>query len=95
MAGNVPPNENQANPPPIPAWRARTPLKLAPPVHALPHNYEKTFLRFDLGEGVFVDDHLQIFFLPLEALAIEYEDVVCRIFPHTLKGKAMSFYFGL
>ena len=25
----------------------------------------------------------------------EYEDVVCRLFPHTLKGVAASWYFGL
>ena len=24
----------------------------------------------------------------------EYEDVVCRLFPHTLKGAAVSWYFG-
>ena len=42
-----------------------------------------------------MDDHLQSFFLALEALAVEDEDVVCRMFPHTLKGKATSWYFGL
>ena len=42
-----------------------------------------------------MDDHLQSFFLALEALAVEHEDVVCRIFPHTLKGKEVSWYFRL
>ena len=32
--------------------------------------------------------------MALEALAVEHEDVVCRLFPHTLKGKAASWYFG-
>ena len=27
--------------------------------------------------------------------AREHEDVVCRLFPHTLKGKAASWYFSL
>ena len=96
MAGNVPsnPNANKANPL-APAWRARTPLKLAPPLHALLHNYEKALPRFDLREGTYVDDHLQIFFLVLETLAVEQEDVVCNRFPHTLKGKATSWYFCL
>ena len=96
MARNVPLNcnANQANPP-APAWRARPPLNLAPLVHALPHNYENVLPRFDLGEGTSVDNHLQIFFLVLEALVVEHEDVVCRLFPHTLKGKAASWYFGL
>ena len=35
MAGNVASTANQANPPPVQAWRTRTSLNLAPPVHAL------------------------------------------------------------
>ena len=43
-----------------------------------------------------MDDHLQSFYLDLEGLqAAEHEDVVCRLFPHTLKGKATSWYFAL
>ena len=43
-----------------------------------------------------MDDHLQIFYLALEGLqAAEHEDVVCRLFPHILKGKAASWYFSL
>ena len=42
-----------------------------------------------------VDDHIQSFLLDLEALDVEHEDVVCRIFPHTLKVKVASWYFGL
>ena len=42
-----------------------------------------------------VDDHLQSFFMALEALDFEHVDVVCRIFPHTLKGKVASWYFSL
>ena len=42
-----------------------------------------------------VDDNLQSFYLEIEGLrAGEYEDVVCRLFPHTLKGAAASWYFG-
>ena len=42
-----------------------------------------------------VDDHLQSFYFAIEGLrAGEYEDVLCRIFPHTLKGAAGSWYFG-
>ena len=55
MAGNVPPNANQPiNPNPPPAWRARKPLNLAPPLHALPHNAEKALPKFDLGKGISV-----------------------------------------
>ena len=52
--------------------------------------------KFDPNEKILVDDHLQSFYLDIEGLrAGEHEDVVCRLFPHTLKGAAASWYFGL
>ena len=80
-------NANQPhNPPnPPPAWKTRLPLNLTPPLHDLPQAFEK----------MLVDDHLQSFYLEIEGLRDgEHEDVVCRLFPHTLKGAAASWYFG-
>ena len=95
MAGvntNHPPNP--PNPPP--AWKARSPLNLTPPLHDLPQYFEKMLPKFDPNEKMLVDDHLQSFYLAIEGLrAGEYEDVVCRLFPHTLKGAAASWYFDL
>ena len=88
MAGN--------QPNPLPAWRARSPLNLTPPLHNLPQAFDKLLPKFDHEEGIAIDDHLQIFYLALEGLrAREYEDVFCRLFPHILKGAAASWYFGL
>ena len=88
MAGN--------QPNPLPAWRARSPLNLTPPLHNLPQSFDKLFPKFDPADNIVVDDHLQSFYLVLEGLrAREYEDVVCRLFPHTLKGAVASWYFGL
>ena len=78
-----------------PAWRARTPLNLAVPLHAFPQNDDKSFPKFDLGAGISVDDHLQSFFLAIELLVVEHEHVVCKLFPHTFKAKASTWYFGL
>ena len=87
-------NVNQPNP--LPAWRARSPLNLTPPLHNLPQAFDKLLPKFDPEERIAVDDHLQSFYLALEGLrAGEYEDVVCRLFPHTLKGTAASWYFSL
>ena len=86
-------NVNQPNP--LPAWRARSPLNLTPPLHNLPQYFEKLLPKFDLDEKTVGDDHLQICYLATEGLrAGEYEDVVCRLFPHTLKGAATSWYFS-
>ena len=82
-------NVNQPNPPL--AWRARSSLNLTPPLHNLPQAFEKLLPKFDPDEKTAVDDHLQIFYLEIEVLrAREHEDVVCRLFPHTLKGAAAS-----
>ena len=51
-------------------------------------------LKFDPSENILVYDHLQSFYLAIEGLrAGEHE--VCRLFPHTLKGVAASWYFAL
>ena len=87
-------NANQPNPPP--SWRARSPLSLAPPLHDLPQDFEKMLPKFDPSENILVGDHLQRFCLAIEGQrAREHEDVVCRLFPHTLKGAAASWYFSL
>ena len=51
-------NVNVNQPPPPPAWRARSPLNLTPPLRDLPQYFEKMLPKFELGEGVLVDDHL-------------------------------------
>ena len=91
-------NENHPpNPPnPLAAWKARSPLNLAPPLHDLPQDFEKMLPKFDPSEKILVDDHLQSFYLAIEGLkAGEHEDVICRLFPYKLKGAAASCYFSL
>ena len=90
-------NKNQPpNPPnPPPAWKARLPLNLTPPLHDLPQAFEKMLPKFYPSEKILVDDHLQRFYLVIEGLrAGEHEDVY-RLFLHTLKGEATSWYFDL
>ena len=62
---------------------------MTPRLHDLRQAFEKMLPKFEPSEGILVDDHLQSFYLDVEGLrAGEHEDVVCRLFPHTLKGKA-------
>ena len=49
-------NANKPNPPP--AWRARSPLNLTPPLHDLPQDFDKMLPKFDPNEKNLVDDHL-------------------------------------
>ena len=61
--GNV--NENVApmNPNPPLAWIARSPFKMACPLHNFPQNADKSLPKFYPREGIYVDDHVQSFFL--------------------------------
>ena len=89
-------NVNANQPPPPPSWRDRYPLNLTPPLHAMPQNFDNSLPKFEPNEGILVDDHFQSFYLSLKGLqVVEHEDVVCRLFPHTLKGKEASWYFSV
>ena len=81
-------NVNANQPPPPPAWMAISTLNITPTLHAMPHNFDKALPKFELNEGILVDDHLQSFYLDLEGLqAAEHEDVVCILFPDILNSK--------
>ena len=77
-----------------PTWRARTQLNLATPLHDFPKHPDIVLPKFDLGKGISVD-YLKFFFLALELLNIEHEDVVCILFPHAFEPKASSWFFSL
>ena len=51
-------NVNANQPPPPPAWRARYPLNLTPPLHDFPQAFDKILPKFELSERILVDDHL-------------------------------------
>ena len=62
----------------------------------MPQSFGKALPKFEPNEGIVVDDPLQSFYLDLEGLqAVEHEDVVYILYPHTLKGKETSWYFFL
>ena len=66
-------NANQPPNPPNspPAWKARSPLNLAPPLHDFPQDFDKMLPKFDPSEKILVDDHLQSFYLAIEGLRAE------------------------
>ena len=56
---------------------------------------KKVLAKFDPGKGVSIEDHLKSFYLALNLLNADHEDVVCRIFQYTFEPKASSWYFSL
>ena len=78
-----------------PAWRARTPLNLDAPLHDIPKYPERVLPKFDHGKCIFAEDHLKSFYLSLDILNVEHEDVVCRLLSYTIEPKASSWFFSL
>lgn len=56
--------------------------------HLLPKHPEKLLTKFDPNNDVLVEYHIKHFMLSLRLLNVEHEDLVCRLFPYTLQGKA-------
>ena len=77
------------------AWRFKIPLNLAAPLHDFPKHPKRLLPKFDLGKDISVEDHLKSFYLALDLLNVEHEDVVCRLFPYTFKPKSSSCFFNL
>ena len=51
--------------------------------------------KFDLDDDVLPEDHAKKFMIDLKLINVEYEDVICILFPYTLKGKASTWLFNL
>ena len=78
-----------------PPCRERMPLNLVSSLHDSPKNPERVLPKFDPEKGVSTKDHLKSFYLTLNLLNIEHEDVLCRLFPYTFEPRASSWYFSL
>ena len=76
-------------------WRARTLLNLDAPLHDLPKHPKRVLPKVDPGKGVSAEYHLKRFYLALNLLSVEHEDVVYRLFPYTFDARASSWFFSL
>lgn len=63
--------------------------------HTLPKHLEKFLPKFDSDNDVTPEDHIKQFMLSLRLMDVQHEDVVCRLFPYTLVGKASTWFFSL
>jgi hypothetical protein len=58
------------------------------PTHPLPKKPQKLLPKYDLDDDVSPKYHIKQFMDALKLMNVEHEDVVCRLFPHTLQGKS-------
>lgn len=77
------------------AWMAQSPLGLCYPLHDMPRHPEKHLPKFDPEKGMLAEDHISNFYLALQIMRVQSDDVACQIIPHTLENKATTWYFSL
>lgn len=64
-------------------------------VNDLPNRPKKTLPKYDLDKIASPEDHIKIFMLTIHLMKVQYEDVVCHLFPYTFVEKASTWYFNL
>lgn len=65
------------------------------PLHQLPSHPEKWLLKFNPGNGLLAEEHINNFMLSINLNEVVEEDAVVRLFPYTLQGATGSWYFSL
>lgn len=79
------------HPPPL-AWMDQSPLNFKGLHHDMPRHSEKHLPKFDLEKGTSVDDHISNLYLSLQIMKVQFDDIACRLFPHTLENKVVTSY---
>ena len=100
MAGNIPVGGGgnpPPNPPPNPQWPwLRIAAVVVPGIqHPLPKHSDKLLPKFNPDSKDPAEVHVDKFMLAVQTMDVQHEDVVCRLFPLTFKGKASTWYFSL
>ena len=88
-------DRNQGNPNSYRPWLQCGVVAIPGLQHNLPKHPDKLLPKFDLDDKVVADKVLDKFILAIQTMNVQHEDVVCRLFPLTFKGKATVWYFSL
>ena len=76
-------------------WLTIDVISIPGTLHPLPKHPERLLPKYDPDDGVLPEYHVKQFMIALNLMNVEYEDVVCRLFPYTFKGKASTWFFNL
>jgi hypothetical protein len=87
-------NANQ-NPLPYHPWLVPDVVIIPRILHDMPKHPEKFFPKFDPDQKDSVEDHVKKFLLSVRLQNIQYEDVVCQLFPLTFENKYSTWFFSL
>jgi hypothetical protein len=76
-------------------WLTIDSIALPSPTHPLSKKPQNFIPKYDLDDNISREQHIKQFMDALKLMNVEHEDVVCRLFPHTLQGKATKWFFNL
>ena len=62
------------------------------PTHPFSKNPQIFFPKYDPDDDVLLEYHIKQFMDALNLMNVEHEDVVCKLFPHTLKEKLQNVF---
>lgn len=83
---------NQPQPRP---WTSPRSVRMPAPLTQLPAHLEKWLPKFNPGNGLLAEEHINNFMLSINLNGVTEEDVVVRLFSYTLQGAMESWYFSL
>ena len=76
-------------------WLNKYVISIPGPTHPFPKKPQKFFPKYDPNDDVLPEYHIKQLMNDLKLMNVEHEDVVCRLFPITLEGKATKWFFNL
>ena len=71
-------------------WLTIDSIDIHGPTHPFPKNTQKFLPKYDPDDDVLPLHHIKKFMYALNLMNVEHEDVVCRLFPHTLQEKLQN-----
>lgn len=60
------------------------------PLHPLPKHPKRWLLKFNLDDGLLVEEHLHNYMMVINLNGVDEEDFVVRLFPYTRIGSDAS-----
>ena len=76
-------------------WITIDAISIPGPAHPFPKKPQKFLPKYDPDDDVLPEYHIKQFMDALNLMNVEHENVVCRLFPHTLQGNATKWFFNL
>ena len=79
----------------ISSWDSNMTLSLQGPLHEIPRKTISFLPKFNSEGNITTLEHIRKYEFVLHLLDIQYEDIICNLFPFTFEGKVSKWYYVL